>query len=77
MPLRLASVGPQQVVPALRLVVRPDARAQAEFRVVSEPDRLACVPRPEEQGDRPEQAKADIFPAYDDDGGLLLVLTPR
>jgi len=21
-------------------------------------------------------AKADIFPAYDDDGGLLLVLTP-
>jgi PAS domain-containing protein len=29
------------------------------------------------EGDRPEQAKADIFPAYDDDGGLLLVLTPR
>jgi PAS domain-containing protein len=28
-------------------------------------------------GDRPEPAKADIFPAYDDDGGLLLVLTPR
>jgi PAS domain-containing protein len=28
-------------------------------------------------GDRPESAKADIFPAYDDDGGLLLVLTPR
>jgi hypothetical protein len=27
--------------------------------------------------DRPEQANADIFPAYDDDGGLLLVLTPR
>ncbi len=22
------------------------------------------------------RAKADIFPAYDDDGGLLLVLTP-
>ena len=29
------------------------------------------------EGDRPESAKADIFPAYDDDGGLLLVLTPR
>jgi len=29
------------------------------------------------QGDRPEEAKADIFPAYDDDGGLLLVLTPK
>ena len=28
------------------------------------------------EGDRPESAKADIFPAYDDDGGLLLVLTP-
>src|SRR3954464_9128375 len=29
------------------------------------------------EGDPPEPAKADIFPAYDDDGGLLLVLTPR
>ena len=29
------------------------------------------------EGDRPEPAKADIFPAYDDDGGLLLVLTPQ
>ena len=28
------------------------------------------------EGDRPEAA-SDIFPAYDDDGGLLLVLTPR
>ena len=28
------------------------------------------------EGDRPETAKADIFPAYDEDGGLLLVLTP-
>ena len=28
------------------------------------------------EGDRPEPATADIFPAYDDDGGLLLVLTP-
>jgi PAS domain-containing protein len=28
------------------------------------------------EGDRPEPAKADIFPAYDDDGGLLIVLTP-
>jgi PAS domain-containing protein len=29
------------------------------------------------EGDRPEPAKADIFPAYDDDGGLLIVLTPK
>jgi PAS domain-containing protein len=29
------------------------------------------------EGDRPEPATADIFPAYDEDGGLLLVLTPR
>ncbi len=28
------------------------------------------------EGDVPEGAKADIFPAYDEDGGLLLVLTP-
>ena len=28
------------------------------------------------EGDRPEDARADIFPAYDSDGGLLLVLTP-
>ena len=29
------------------------------------------------EGDRPESAKADIFPAYDEDGGLLVVLTPK
>jgi PAS domain-containing protein len=29
------------------------------------------------EGDVPEPAKADIFPAYDEDGGLLLVLTPN
>ena len=29
------------------------------------------------EGDRAEPAKADFFPAYADDGGLLLVLTPR
>ena len=29
------------------------------------------------EGDQPEPAKADIFPAYDEDGGLLLVLTPE
>ena len=28
------------------------------------------------EGDRPAKAVADVFPAYDDDGGLLLVLTP-
>jgi PAS domain-containing protein len=29
------------------------------------------------EGDLPAQAVADVFPAYDDDGGLLLVLTPH
>ena len=29
------------------------------------------------EGDLPAKAKADIFPAYDDDGGMLLVLTPQ
>jgi PAS domain-containing protein len=28
------------------------------------------------EGDLPARAVADVFPAYDDDGGLLLVLTP-
>jgi PAS domain-containing protein len=29
------------------------------------------------EGDLPASARADLFPAYDEDGGLLLVLTPR
>ncbi len=29
------------------------------------------------EGDQEEPATADVFPAYDDDGGALLVLTPR
>jgi hypothetical protein len=29
------------------------------------------------EGDLPAKATADMFPAYDDDGGLLLVLTPQ
>ena len=29
------------------------------------------------EGDLPARATADLFPAYDDDGGLLLVLTPK
>ena len=33
--------------------------------------------RVEAEGDLPAEAKADIFPAYDEDGGLLLVLTPK
>jgi hypothetical protein len=31
----------------------------------------------EAEGDLPAKATADVFPAYDDDGGLLLVLTPK
>ena len=33
--------------------------------------------RVEAEGDLPAEATADIFPAYDEDGGLLLVLTPK
>ena len=29
------------------------------------------------EGDLPTEAVADLFPAYDDDGGMLLVLTPE
>jgi hypothetical protein len=29
------------------------------------------------EGDIPAEAVADVFPAYDDDGGLLIVLTPE
>lgn len=29
------------------------------------------------EGDLPAQAVADLFPAYDEDGGLLVVLTPE
>jgi hypothetical protein len=29
------------------------------------------------EGDLPAKAVADLFPAYDDDGGLLVVLTPK
>jgi hypothetical protein len=28
------------------------------------------------EGDLDARATADVFPAYDDEGGLLLVLTP-
>ncbi|HEV2770474.1 MAG TPA: hypothetical protein VGV40_09855, partial [Solirubrobacteraceae bacterium] len=28
------------------------------------------------EGDLPARARADLFPAYDDDGGMLLILTP-
>jgi len=29
------------------------------------------------EGDLPAEAVADVFPAYDDDGGLLIILTPE
>ncbi len=29
------------------------------------------------EGDLPAHAMADLFPGYDDDGGLLVVLTPK
>jgi hypothetical protein len=38
---------------------------------------LGRTVRVEAEGDYPAEATADVFPAYDDDGGLLLVLTPK
>jgi hypothetical protein len=29
------------------------------------------------EGDLPAEAVADVFPGYDEDGGLLIVLTPE
>ena len=29
------------------------------------------------EGDIPASARADLFPAYDEDGGLLVILTPQ
>lgn len=40
-------------------------------RVMGKPVRV------EAEGDQPAEAVADVFPAYDEDGGLLLVLTPK
>jgi hypothetical protein len=40
-------------------------------RVLGKPVRV------EAEGDLPATATADVFPAYDEDGGLLLVLTPE
>lgn len=37
---------------------------------------LECDVEVRAEGDLPAKAKADIFPAYDEDGGLLIVLTP-
>lgn len=38
--------------------------------------KTGCPVRVQAEGDLPARASADLFPAYDDDGGLLLVLTP-
>jgi PAS domain-containing protein len=38
--------------------------------------KLAQPVRVEADGDQPASASADLFPAYDDDGGMLVVLTP-
>ena len=38
---------------------------------------LGRAVRVEAEGDLPAEATADVFPAYDEDGGLLLVLTPK
>ena len=40
-------------------------------RVLGKPVRVNA------EGDIPAAAVADIFPAYDEDGGLLVVLTPK
>ena len=58
--------------PAVRRWRRPDRHVARMGR----PGARAPV-RVEAEGDLPAEATADVFPAYDEDGGLLLVLTPK
>ena len=47
--------------------------------IISEPSAATATPTGRPQtwpSGRTKPVKADFFPAYDDDGGLLLVLTP-
>jgi hypothetical protein len=48
-----------------------DTSLEWGVRVMGKPVRV------EAEGDLPAEATADVFPAYDEDGGLLLVLTPK
>jgi PAS domain-containing protein len=48
-----------------------DTSLEWGVRVLGKPVRV------EAEGDLPATATADVFPAYDEDGGLLLVLTPE
>ena len=48
-----------------------DTTLEWGVRVLGRPVRV------EAEGDLPAEATADVFPAYDEDGGLLLVLTPK
>ena len=59
--------------PALRGRRRPRRRPSLEWgvRVLGKPVEVNA------EGDLPASATADLFPAYDDDGGLLVVFTPR
>jgi hypothetical protein len=64
---------PVNAVLGLRFDEGPDPVATAlewGVRQLGKPEQVNA------EGDLPASAIADVFPAYDDDGGLLLVLTP-
>ncbi|WP_354702309.1 hypothetical protein DSM112329_02666 [Paraconexibacter sp. AEG42_29] len=65
---------PVASVLGLRFDAAPDPVATALEWGVRQLDKPVQV---NAEGDLPARAVADIFPAYDDDGGLLLVLTPK
>ena len=52
---------------------RPDRDDAGVGRALARQARRGATPR----ATCPAEAVADVFPAYDDDGGLLLVLTPE
>ena len=76
----------QQITNAVQARYAKAARSVRDGGSVSEccGESCGCGPDPitgrlydaEQTGDLPAKAVADLFPAYDDDGGLLLVLTP-
>ncbi len=66
----------RDVMDALRLANGTDGPSPAEVALEWGVRQLGKPVLVHAEGDLPAKAVADLFPAYDDDGGLLLVLTP-
>ena len=69
----------QEVVVGLPLNMDGSSGSQVEetYSYVEKLGALQVPVRVSGERDVAASAKADMFPAYDDDGGLLLVLTPE